>query len=468
MQSRILHRGNMDDTTSEATSPYSASRMDSSSMYNQSNSTYQFHSQQQMTHSQATQDRFLQGEASQQPRAGFLEDKMNEDVKKARKRQADKKYRQKRKAELAEMTSQNQHLQDKNRELSTENRQLKEEKESLINKNTQLEEQIRGLQGKGQLPVEVMQRHDSYISHPASQVDQNVHVQDHEMEVNNDDHVYNNNVCPDNCHNAGAIDALDGFALDELLHLLPPDDEMTTNVRIALNEPTTEHPESSQSDLYPARVAKIKLQKFLTDLDAEVPSNVDPLDFRGLEGEQKRLGRFSFPSSLIPTVERIKNAYGDISATCLISPSVSGTSYVLFCAVIRDMEHLQLDQVTEDIMVKWRDVIKDALGLGFNVAFAMEHLKKVACAYFGQSGYTLLNDIDSKISTLEAEVNDWKKKRAEIYEESKMSIDAVENFIGVPISTDNSHLMERIVDFKTMCEQMNSDQASRQMILVNQ
>ncbi|KAK8368670.1 hypothetical protein V6Z12_A01G057800 [Gossypium hirsutum] len=417
MQSRIFHTGNMDDTTSEATSPYSASRMDSSSMYNQSNSTYQFHSQQQMTHSQATQDRFLQGEALQQPRPGCLKDKMSEDERKARKRLADKKHRQKKKAKFDEMTSQNQHLQDKNRELSTENRQLKEEKESLINKNTQLEEQIRGLQGKGQLPVEVMQGH-SYISHPASQIDQNVHVQDHyEMEVTNDDHVYNNNGFPDNCHNAGAVDALDGFGLDELLHLLrtDADDEMTTNGRIALNEPTIEHPESSQSGLCPSKVAKIKLHKFLTDLHAEVPSNVDPLDFRGLEGEQKRFGRFSFPSSLIPTVERIKNAHGDISATCLISPSVSGTSYVLFCA--------------------WRDVIKDALGLGFNVAFAMEHLKKVACAFFGQSGCKLLNDIDSKISTLEDEVNYWKKKRAEIYKESKMSIDAVDNFIGVPIST---------------------------------
>ncbi|KAL1184630.1 hypothetical protein V6Z11_A01G058400 [Gossypium hirsutum] len=398
MQSRIFHTGNMDDTTSEATSPYSASRMDSSSMYNQSNSTYQFHSQQQMTHSQATQDRFLQGEALQQPRPGCLKDKMSEDERKARKRLADKKHRQKKKAKFDEMTSQNQHLQDKNRELSTENRQLKEEKESLINKNTQLEEQIRGLQGKGQLPVEVMQGH-SYISHPASQIDQNVHVQDHyEMEVTNDDHVYNNNGFPDNCHNAGAVDALDGFGLDELLHLLrtDADDEMTTNGRIALNEPTIEHPESSQSGLCPSKVAKIKLHKFLTDLHAEVPSNVDPLDFRGLEGEQKRFGRFSFPS---------------------------------------DMEHLRLDQVTEDIMVKWRDVIKDALGLGFNVAFAMEHLKKVACAFFGQSGCKLLNDIDSKISTLEDEVNYWKKKRAEIYKESKMSIDAVDNFIGVPIST---------------------------------
>lgn len=79
-------------------------------------------------------------------------------------------------AKFDEMTSQNQHLQDQNRKLSTDNRKLEEEKELLINRNRQLEE-IRGLQGKGQLPVEVLQRQDSYISHPASQVDQNVHVQ---------------------------------------------------------------------------------------------------------------------------------------------------------------------------------------------------------------------------------------------------------------------------------------------------
>ncbi|KAK5844456.1 hypothetical protein PVK06_000596 [Gossypium arboreum] len=211
--------------------------------------------------------------------------------------------------------------------------------------------------------------------------------------------------------------------------------ERTPNARAAVNEPATEHPESAQSGSCSAEVAKIKLPKFLTEFHTEVASNVDLSDFTGLEGEQRRFGRFSFPLSLIPTVERINSVYGDISATSLVSPSVSATVYVLFCAVIREMEHLRLEEVTEDIILKWRDVIKDALRLGFNVAFAMEHLKKVAYAYFGQPGCKLLHYIDSKISTLEAEVNDWKKKRAEIYEESKMCINAAENFIGLPVST---------------------------------
>ncbi|KAG4161256.1 hypothetical protein ERO13_D01G043800v2 [Gossypium hirsutum] len=211
--------------------------------------------------------------------------------------------------------------------------------------------------------------------------------------------------------------------------------ERTPNARAAVNEPATEHPESAQSGSCSAEVAKIKLPMFLTEFHTEVASNVDLSDFTGLDGEQRRFGRFSFPLSLIPTVERINSVYGDISATSLVSPSVSTTVYVLFCAVIRDMEHLRLEEVTEDIILKWRDVIKDALRLGFNVAFAMEHLKKVVFAYIGQRGCKLLHYIDSKISTLEAEVNDWKKKRTEIYEESKMCVNAAENFIGVPVST---------------------------------
>ncbi|MBA0676003.1 hypothetical protein Goari_017513, partial [Gossypium aridum] len=183
---------------------------------------------------------------------------------------------------------------------------------------------------------------------------------------------------------------------------------------------------------------RIQDQQKISSNDGEVASNVDLSDFTGLDGEQRRFGRFSFPLSLIPTVERINSVYGDISATSLVSPSVSTTVYVLFCAVIRDMEHLRLEEVTEDIILKWRDVIKDALRLGFNVVFAMEHLKKVVFAYIGQRGCKLLHYIDSKISTLEAEVNDWKKKRTEIYEESKMCVNAAENFIGVPVSTDGS------------------------------
>ncbi|XVF04331.1 hypothetical protein REPUB_Repub05bG0073200 [Reevesia pubescens] len=429
----------MDDTTSEATSPYSTSEMAHTSMYTQSNPTYQWHFHQQMnegtTHSQAYQDHFLQGEASEashQPRLGGRRAKMSEDQRRERKKLADVNYRLRKKNKEDEMTAKNQYLQEEIGRLSTENRQLKEETEQLSLKNKHLEERIRGLQGKGQLPPQVLQRQDSYISQSTSQVDHpSFYIQDHYgMEPNNEEAVYRNHHLMDSYN--GVVDEFDGLEINDLQSLLFSENEMIPNGRVVINEPAPEHPESSHNGLCPTEMAKIK---FLMKLDADATSNIDSSDFKGLDGEQRRVGRYTFPLSLIPTLARINDVYGDVSAASLISPSVSGTIYVLFCATIKEMEHLQLEEVTEDKMLKWRDVIKDALRLDFKVTFAMDHLKKIACAYFGRSGCLLLQCIDARISNLEAEVNEWKKKRAKIYEGSKMSIDAAEMFIGVPVST---------------------------------
>ena len=92
------------------------------------------------------------------------------------------------------------------------------------------------------------------------------------------------------------------------------------------------------------------------------------------------MGRYSFPLSPIPTVERINDACGDVSAISLINPSVAGTIHVLFCATIKEM--FDLAQITVKKMFKWSDTIKDALRLNFNVRFSMKHLKKIARAYF--------------------------------------------------------------------------------------
>ncbi|OMO59985.1 hypothetical protein CCACVL1_24487 [Corchorus capsularis] len=416
LQNRILHLGNMEDTRSEATSPYSTSEMAYSSMYDQSNDTYQWNFRQQiteaMTHSQENRKHVLQGEPSEvshQSTPGNRRPKMSEAEKKRRKRQIDAKYRQSKKDEMELLSSENRHQKLENERLTLENERLKEH--------------IRGQQGKKQRTEEVLERQDSCITQSISQVDnQGAYVQYHLQ----DPHQW-----VDDSNNEGAIYGFDGLEMNDLQSLLLSENEMIRNGGIAINEPTAEHPESSQTASCHAEMAKTK---FLMKLDEEVVSNVDSSDFTGLGGERRKVGRYSFPLSLIPTVERIRHVYGDISAPCLISPSASGEIYVLFCAMIKEMDDLRLEEITENKMLKWRDVIKDALRLKFNVQFAMEHLKKIACAYFGSPGRIVLQDIDAKISKLEAEVNDWKKERAKIYEESKLSVDAAEKFTGVPVS----------------------------------
>ncbi|EOY13203.1 Fiber Fb17-like protein [Theobroma cacao] len=206
----------------------------------------------------------------------------------------------------------------------------------------------------------------------------------------------------------GTPDELDGLQLDDLLDDLPSN-ELDTS------EPVVQ----------PNRT----LAEFLMKIDEDVQSNVDISDFMSfLEGEHKTIGRYSFPLSLVPTVERIISVYGDVSAPSLINSNVAGQIYILFCATVKEMEHLHLDQVSPEKMLKWRDAIKDALRINFNVEFAMNHLKKIARAYFGLAGRQVLQSIDDKLDALYNE-------RAQTYERFQDCLADAEDFSGKSVST---------------------------------
>ncbi|OMO67600.1 DNA primase large subunit [Corchorus olitorius] len=169
--------------------------------------------------------------------------------------------------------------------------------------------------------------------------------------------------------------------------------------------------------------------EFLMKIDDDVASNVEFPDFTfSLEGKQKRVGRYNFPLALVPTVERIINVYGDISTGCLINSNAAGQIYVFLCATIKEMEEVELDQVTEENMLKWRDAIKDALRINFKVEFAIDHLKKIARAYFGRKGSQTLHDIDEKLDALY-------KERAETYEVFKDCLADAKAFHGKCVGT---------------------------------
>lgn len=168
---------------------------------------------------------------------------------------------------------------------------------------------------------------------------------------------------------------------------------------------------------------------FLLKIDEDVASNVDFSDFMiCFNGEQKTIGRYSFPISLVPAVERIMNAYGDVSASSTKNNNITGKIYLLFCATIKEMEDLELHQVTETKMLKWRDAIKDALRVNFKVEFAMSHLKKIARAYFGGIGEQVLLTINEKLNSLY-------KERAEALEVFKDCLANAKDFDGQSVST---------------------------------
>ncbi|PPD84790.1 hypothetical protein GOBAR_DD18285 [Gossypium barbadense] len=147
----------------------------------------------------------------------------------------------------------------------------------------------------------------------------------------------------------------------------------------------------------------------LMKLEADDESRVKFSDFTGLHGERISVGKYSFPPALHPIVNNIIEVY--------------------------EMSNLRLEHVTEDLILKWRDAIKDALRINFKVDFAMEHLKKIACAYIGLMERQKLDSAGLRISKLEAALSTAKEEHAKICEQSKVFIDAAEEFNDKPVSS---------------------------------
>ncbi|XVF04328.1 hypothetical protein REPUB_Repub05bG0072900 [Reevesia pubescens] len=211
------------------------------------------------------------------------------------------------------------------------------------------------------------------------------------------------------------------FFQDDVVELNDLNDPLSTE--LAVNVTVTENSKNSQTIQKNATMAD-----FLKTIDEDVASNVDFSDFMiCLEGEQKTIGRYSFPMSLVPTVERIIKIYGDVSAASLMNSNVTANIYLFFCVTIKEMEDLELHQVTEKKLLKWRDAIKDALRIRFKVDFAMQHLKRIARAHFGHVGSQDLQSIDDKLNALY-------KERAETYEGLKDCLADAKDFYGKSVS----------------------------------
>ncbi|KAK8647736.1 hypothetical protein V6N13_121463 [Hibiscus sabdariffa] len=159
----------------------------------------------------------------------------------------------------------------------------------------------------------------------------------------------------------------------------------------------------------------------LSKLEADDESKVKLSDFDGLDGARITIGKYSFPISLHPIIKKIFDVYGDVSATSKMNPTIAEAIYIMFCASVKEMSDQRLEQVTEGLILKWRDVIRDALSMNFKVDFAMKHLTKIARGYIGLTEH-------SKILRLEAQLSARKER-------SKVFMDAAEDFCGKPVSS---------------------------------
>ncbi|XP_021278552.1 uncharacterized protein LOC110412347 isoform X2 [Herrania umbratica] len=183
---------------------------------------------------------------------------------------------------------------------------------------------------------------------------------------------------------------------------LAGDSDMVSADGISLMSPAVVRETNIMHDM---QYSDLLVTKFMAELDDDnVVSNVDLSSFKDLDGERKKVGKYRIPPSLVSTAEGIIRAYGDITDKCRFGYSVVETAYILLCAAIEEMSNLSLGQVSEEVMLKWRDAIKDANGLNCDAKFAMENLKKIAYGYFGLKAKTDGEILKLRMTSLKTEV----------------------------------------------------------------
>ncbi|MFQ6666486.1 hypothetical protein Gotur_032812 [Gossypium turneri] len=189
----------------------------------------------------------------------------------------------------------------------------------------------------------------------------------------------------------------------------------------------------------------------LMKLEADDESKVKFSHFIGLHGEYIVVGKYSLEPTLLTIVNNIIKVYSNFSAKSKMNPCTIETVYIMFCPFVKEMTNLRHEQfkpitflslswafvtrikVTEGLMLKWRDAIKNVLRINFMVDFVMEHLKKISCAYISSMERQKLENVGLRISKLEAKLSAMKVEHAKISEQSKVFIDAAEEFNWNPV-----------------------------------
>ncbi|GMJ05294.1 hypothetical protein HRI_004198600 [Hibiscus trionum] len=158
-----------------------------------------------------------------------------------------------------------------------------------------------------------------------------------------------------------------------------------------------------------SRATSKSMDELLNKVDEKRKSKANFSDFPGLpldQDEVVKVGEYNLPKSLQGTAQKIIEEYGDVTEKSIMHPEVNKRTFILFCASKKEMDDVQLDQITEDCILKWSDTINTALAMRFNVKFAMDQLKENIVPFY-------IDRIE-----LEASWNDLKQKYAKKREQS--------------------------------------------------
>uniref|UniRef100_A0A7N2MIW9 Uncharacterized protein n=1 Tax=Quercus lobata TaxID=97700 RepID=A0A7N2MIW9_QUELO len=126
--------------------------------------------------------------------------------------------------------------------------------------------------------------------------------------------------------------------------------------------------------------------------------------------EVVKVGDYVVPMRLAPIIKHLLSKHGDVSAKSTVSPMAKQYLYIVLCECLYSMANTRVVDITKDLLLNWWTSFKILESTRFEIQFALNHLKRVADAYFGRYVERRLENIDGDIAKLSIELQNLLNK----------------------------------------------------------
>ncbi|KAM7262159.1 hypothetical protein ACFE04_021236 [Oxalis oulophora] len=132
------------------------------------------------------------------------------------------------------------------------------------------------------------------------------------------------------------------------------------------------------------------------------------------------VGVFTVPESIHSYAKDLLANRPDIGTGNSPIHYVNEMAFVVLCCALKSMDTTRSSEITESLILKWRDAIRGALQFGFKVGFLKDHLRSAMQAHLAKSARNSheskeLQAIEDKITTMEKQLHMLKAHHAEMY-----------------------------------------------------
>lgn len=159
-------------------------------------------------------------------------------------------------------------------------------------------------------------------------------------------------------------------------------------------------------------------------------------------GTRETVGGYLLPKASSDFLEKLVSKYGNFT-TGVKRSRFSTLALSNLCAAVWDMSLIDLEDLNETLILKWKTAAIDAESLGFDVTFFKAYLQTLAKALFGRAARvvtaTRLEKINTRIDVLKAELEMLEREKRSLLAKQSVGVEGecmsiAATFEGCPLS----------------------------------